>query len=61
MVEHIAEVRVQRYSGASECDVIVIYRDQEMSIRCRDYKQAVQWAKIECRTYKVANGFTVEP
>jgi hypothetical protein len=61
LTEHIAEVRVHRYSNASECDVIVRYRDREMWIRCRDYNQAVQRAKIECRSYKDANGFTVEP
>jgi hypothetical protein len=60
VAEHIAEVRVQRYSNAPECDVIDRYRDREMSLRCRDYKQAVQWARIECKTYKVANGFTAE-
>jgi hypothetical protein len=31
-----------------------------MTIRCRDYDQAVKWARIECKSYKVADGFTVE-
>jgi hypothetical protein len=44
----------------SECDVVVFFRDQEMTIRCRDYEQAVKWARIECKSYKVADGFTVE-
>jgi hypothetical protein len=29
-------------------------------IRCRDYDQAVKWARIECKSYKVADGFVVE-
>jgi hypothetical protein len=31
-----------------------------MTLRCRDYDQAVKWARIECKAYKVADGFTVE-
>jgi hypothetical protein len=32
-----------------------------MTLRCRDYDQAVEWARIECsKVYKVADGFTVE-
>jgi hypothetical protein len=57
---HSAEIRVRRYDGFPECDVVVIFRDQEMTIRCRDYDQAVKWARIECKSYKVADGFTVE-
>lgn len=60
VAEHTAEVWVQRYTNGSECDVIVRYRDREMSIRCRDYRQALQWARIECKVYNVAHGFTVE-
>jgi hypothetical protein len=57
---HSAEIRVRRYDGVPECDVVVFFRDQEMTIRCRDYEQAVKWARIECKSYKVADGFTVE-
>jgi hypothetical protein len=57
---HSAEIRVRRYDGVPECDVIVFLREQEMTIRCRDYDQAVKWARIECKSYKVAEGFTVE-
>jgi hypothetical protein len=60
LAEHPAEVRVRRYRGALECDVIVAVRGQEMSIRCPDYDQAVRWARIECKSYKVASGFIVE-
>lgn len=57
---HSAEISVRRYNDASECDVIVVFRGQELSLRCRDYDQAVKWARIECKTYKVSKGFTVE-
>jgi hypothetical protein len=58
--ERAVEVRVQRHSSLPECDVIVAVRGREMSLKCRDYKEAVEWARIECKTYNVAGGFTVE-
>ena len=61
ITEHTAaEVRVRRHSDVPECDVVVAIRGQEMSLRCRDYNQAVKWARIECKSYKIAGGFTVE-
>jgi hypothetical protein len=60
ITEHNAEVRVGRYGDISECDVVVAFHGQEMSLRCRDYDQAVKWARIECRSYKIDGGFTVE-
>ena len=57
---HSAEIRVRRYDGVPECDVVVFFRGQAMTLRCRDYDQAVEWARIECKAYKVAEGFTVE-
>jgi len=60
ITEHAAEVRIRRHNDVPECDVIVAYRGQEMLIKCRDYNQAVKWARIECKTYKVADGFAVE-
>ena len=60
IAEHAAEVRVRRHSGVRECDVVVAVRGQEISLRCRDYNQAVKWARIECKSYKVEGGFTVE-
>jgi hypothetical protein len=55
-----AEVRVRRHSDVAECDVVVAFRGKEMSLRCRDYSQAVKWARIECKAYNIAGGFTVE-
>jgi hypothetical protein len=60
ITEHAAEVRIRRHSDVPECDVIVAFRGQELSIRCRDYNQAVRWARVECKAYKVADGFAVE-
>jgi hypothetical protein len=57
---HSAEICIRRYNGAPECDVIVVFRGRELSLRCRDYDQAVRWARIECKAYKVGKGLTVE-
>jgi hypothetical protein len=58
--EHAAEVRVRRRSDVPECEVVVAFRGREMSLKCRDYDQAVKWARIECNAYRIADGFTVE-
>ena len=60
IAEHADEVRVRRYSDVAECDVVVAVRGLEMSLRCRDYNQAVKWARVECKSYNIAGGFTVE-
>jgi hypothetical protein len=60
IAEPAAEVRVRRHGDVSECDVVVAVRGQEMSLRCRDYNEAVKWARVECRSYKIDGGFTVE-
>lgn len=57
---HRAEICVRQYADAPECDVIVVFRGRELSLRCSDYDEAVKWARIECKSYKVAQGFTVE-
>jgi hypothetical protein len=51
---HKVEVKVRRYSGSAACDVIVRKRGKEMVLGCRDYDQAVKWARIECKTYGVS-------
>jgi hypothetical protein len=60
IAEHAAEVRIRRHSDAPQCDVVVAVGGKEMSLRCRDYNQAVKWARIECKSYKIEGGFTVE-
>ena len=52
-LEHRGEVRVRRYSGYPECDVVVSFRGREMIIRLPDYRQAIKWAQMEAKTYKV--------
>jgi hypothetical protein len=58
--EPAPEVRIRRHGDAPQCDVVVVIGGKEMSLRCRDYNQAAKWARIECKSYKIAGGFTVE-
>jgi hypothetical protein len=58
--EYEDEVRVQRRRNSPECDVIVAYRGREMSLRCRDYDQAIKWTRIECKVYKLAEAIVDE-
>jgi hypothetical protein len=58
--EHDAEVRVQRHRHSPECDVIVTIHGREMSIRCGDYNQAVKWARMECKVYKLPDASGIE-
>jgi hypothetical protein len=58
--EHDAEVRVQRHRNSPEYDVVVTIRGREMSIRCRDYNQAVKWARMESKVYKLPDAFAIE-
>jgi hypothetical protein len=60
MAVNPAEISIRRYNGGAECDVVVVFRGRELSLRCRDYEQAVKWARLECKSYKVGQGFTVE-
>ena len=60
IAEHTAEVRIRRHGDAPQCDVVVAVGGKEMSLKCRDYNQAVKWARLECKSYKVEGGFTVE-
>jgi hypothetical protein len=54
-----AEVRIRCYSHIAECEVRVAVRGKEMCMKCRDYNQALKWARLECRSYGVT-GITVE-
>ena len=59
LIEPENRVWVQRHQNSSECDVVVVFRGREMSLRCRDYSQAVKWAKIECKAYRLPDDFTI--
>jgi hypothetical protein len=50
---HIAEVKVRRYGDSTACDVVVQVSGQEMVLSCRDYSQAVKWARVECKAYGI--------
>ena len=58
--ENAAEVRVRRYTGVPECDVLVAVRGQQMSLRFPTYNEAVKWARLECKSYKIPGEFAVE-
>jgi hypothetical protein len=55
-----AQVRIRRRGDVPECDVIVVIRGKELSVKCKDYNEAVKWARIECKSYKIEEGFAVE-
>ena len=57
--EQFAEVRIRRYNHVPECMVVVAFRGTQVLLRCRDCDQAVEWARIECRSYGIAS-VTVE-
>ena len=46
-------VTIRRYRASPICDVVVVFRDQEMVIRCPSYSQATKWARLECKSYKI--------
>jgi len=46
-------VTIRSYPDSPICDVVVVVRGQEMVLRCRDYRQAMQWARLERKTYKI--------
>jgi hypothetical protein len=47
------EVTIRRYPASRICDVVVVVRGQEMVLRCPSYSQAVKWARLECKSYKI--------
>ena len=44
-------VIIRRY--AEVCDVVVLVRGQEIVHRCPGYSQALKWARLECKSYKI--------
>jgi hypothetical protein len=41
------------YPDSPICDVVVVVRGQEMVLRCPDYRQAMRWARLERKSYKI--------
>ena len=47
------QVSIRRHPASQTCDVAVLVRGQEMVRRCPDYAQALKWARLECKSYKI--------
>jgi len=47
------KVTIRRYAASRICDVVVVVRGQEMVVRCPTYAQAVKWARLERKSYKI--------
>jgi len=47
------KVTIRRYAASRICDVEVVVRGQKMVIRCPSYSQALKWARLECKSYKI--------
>jgi hypothetical protein len=56
----VAAVRIRRHGDSPECDVVVVVRGREMVVKCPNYDQAAEWARLECKSYKSSEGFSVE-
>ena len=48
------QVIIRRYPASDNCDIFVLVRGQETVLRCTTYSQALQWARLECKSYKIA-------
>jgi hypothetical protein len=46
-------VFIRRHKGSAICDVVVLVRGQEMVLCCPNYSQALKWARLECKSYKI--------
>ena len=55
MIDKFAPPQVfnRRHTASEICDVVVLIRGQEMVLRCPSYSQALKWARLECRSYKI--------
>ncbi len=47
------KVTIRRHLTSQICDVVIAVRGQEMVVRCPSYFQAVRWARLECKSYKI--------
>ena len=54
-------VTIRRHLASQICDVVVVVRGQEMVLRCHSYSQAVKWARLECKSYKIPEPNTEFP
>jgi hypothetical protein len=47
------QVFIRRHTASEICDVVVSFRGQEIILRCPNYSQALKWARLECKSYKI--------
>jgi hypothetical protein len=60
--EHRGRVWIRQFGDGLECDVIVALRGQEMVVQLPDYSQAVKWAQMESKSYRIpATDFEKSP
>jgi len=48
------QVSIRRHIASQTCDVVVSVRGREIILRCPDYSQALKWARLECKSYKIS-------
>ena len=48
------QVFIRRDPASEICDVVVLVRGQEIVLRCPNYSQALKWARLECKSYKIS-------
>jgi hypothetical protein len=48
------QVFIRRHTASPICDVVVLVRGQEMVLHCPSYSQALKWARLECKSYKIS-------
>jgi hypothetical protein len=47
------QVVIRRHKGSKICDVVVLVRGREMVLCCRNYSQALKWARLERKSYNI--------
>jgi hypothetical protein len=47
------EVEIRRYDDGPDCDVVVTTRRRTLVLSCPNYDEALRWALLECKVYKL--------
>jgi len=55
MIDKVAppQVFIRCHAASEICDVVVLVRGQEMVLRLPSYSQAIKWARLERKSYKI--------
>jgi hypothetical protein len=48
------QILIRRDAVSRICDVVVLVRGEELVVRCPSYSQALKWARLECKSYKIS-------